>query len=158
MNPQDPLASLHPLREPELIGWWPLAAGWWILLAIVLLALIAAGVYALKRYRANAYKRKALQQLELMWTLYQGNSDGARFLSDTNALLKSVALRSFGAPLVAAVSGQKWLDFLHLTMAGKARFADEFASAAYVDKLPALDMQHTYDTASTWIKLHRLQP
>ena len=35
MNPQDPLAALHPLRTPEPIGWWPLAPGWWVLLMFV---------------------------------------------------------------------------------------------------------------------------
>ena len=64
MNPQDPLAALHPLRTPEPIGWWPLAPGWWVLLvAVVLLAALA--VYLARRhYRRNAYRRVAMLQLQ----------------------------------------------------------------------------------------------
>ena len=60
MNPQDPLAALHPLREPVAIGWWPPAPGWWLLAGLVLAALLALAWYALRRYRANAYRRQAL--------------------------------------------------------------------------------------------------
>jgi len=64
MNPQDPLANLNPLRQPELISWWPLAPGWWLLLAIVLLGLSALVYFLIRRHRDNAYRRRALQQLQ----------------------------------------------------------------------------------------------
>ena len=63
MNPQDPLAALHPLREPLPIGWWPPAPGWWLLAGLALAALLLLAWHALRRYRANAYRRQALFRL-----------------------------------------------------------------------------------------------
>ena len=71
MNPQDPLANLHPLREPELIGWWPLAPGWWILIVIALLCLGALIYLLIRRSRRNAYRRLALSQLQNLHAKYE---------------------------------------------------------------------------------------
>ena len=36
MNPEMMLSQLAPLREPMAISWWPLAPGWWIMMALCL--------------------------------------------------------------------------------------------------------------------------
>lgn len=158
MNPQDPLAALHPLREPGLIGLWPLATGWWVLIGLAILLLLVAAVYGAKRYRAAAYRRQALQSLQHLWQTHQDNNDATTFLTATNALLKSVAMRSFNAREVASYSGQTWLDFLHQSMANRQQFATAFGTAAYVESVPELDLQQTREAAEAWIKHHRPTP
>ena len=81
MNPQDPLAALHPLRQPELIGWWPPAPGWW-LVACLLIIVIGLLVYLLCKYRAkNAYRRRALAQLQALHAQFQVDAQtGSSFL------------------------------------------------------------------------------
>ncbi|MGL4564148.1 MAG: DUF4381 family protein, partial [Halioglobus sp.] len=91
MNPQDPLAQLHPLREPLPIGWWPPAPGWWLLAVLLLVLLVALAWYLLRRYRARTYRRVALAQLARLHAAYRQNGDALQFIAQTNALLKSVA-------------------------------------------------------------------
>ncbi|NQY04093.1 MAG: DUF4381 family protein [Halieaceae bacterium] len=51
MNPQsDPLAALHPLREPAAIALWPPAPGWWLLALLLMVLLIAAALWLRRRY------------------------------------------------------------------------------------------------------------
>ena len=94
MNPQDPLANLQPLREPELIGWWPLAPGWWFLIVLVLLGIAALTYLCYRRYQANAYRRQAVAQLNGLHGRWLSDRDGRTYLSAINTLLKSVALRA----------------------------------------------------------------
>lgn len=67
MNNSDALANLKPLIAPEPISWWPLAPGWWLLGAALLLTLISVAVWGWKRwqhYRGTRYQREALALLE----------------------------------------------------------------------------------------------
>ena len=154
MNPQDPLANLHPLREPDLLGWWPMAPGWWLLLGIVLLCLISASYFLIRRYRANAYRRRALAQLLVLHTQYTADQDRSQYIAQTNALLKSVALRSYPPTEVAANSGAQWLAFLNRGLRPGDQFQEGFATATYQKVCPEIDMEALYQSARSWIRRH----
>ena len=154
MNPQDPLAALHPLREPVAIGWWPPAPGWWLLAGLVLAALLALAWYALRRYRANAYRRQALARLAELAAGYQQQADPQRFLADTNALLKSVALLDHPRREVAACSGADWLAFLNSSLRQEEQFPEGFVSGAYTRHCPDIDTDQILRAASSWIRRH----
>ena len=156
MNPQDPLANLHPLREPELIGWWPLAPGWWLLLAIVLLCLATLVYILLRRYRANAYRRRALVQLQSLREQFSADEDSSHYITDINALLKSVALVAYPRREVAANSGQEWLSFLNRSMGADDQFREDFATAAYQRACPEMDMERLHRVANRWINRHEV--
>jgi len=155
MNPQDPLAALHPLREPAPIGWWPPAPGWWALALLCLLALVLLAFFLLRRYRANGYRRKALAKLEQLYRLQQSQPDQRRFQAQLHALLKGVALRAYPQRDVAAISGRQWLDFLNTSLGEDDRFPAEFVSSAYRREPASLDARHLHRSARTWIKRHR---
>jgi hypothetical protein len=155
VNPQDPLANLHPLRQPELIGWWPPAPGWW-LLACLLLIVVALLVYLLRRYRAkNAYRRRALRQLQALHAQYQVDGQIGSYLRNTNALLKSVALLAFPRTVVAAQHGASWRQFLNLSLPADAQLPNEFDDALYREQCPAIDVAQVQRAAEHWIKKHR---
>jgi hypothetical protein len=162
VNPQDPLAALNPLREPASIGWWPLAPGWWVLIALFIVAITVLCYILYKRHKNNAYRRLALLQLkEINTDLKTGDSDSTTVhiaITATNALLKAVALRVFPRHDIAALSGSAWLDFLNGTAGnntGTETFPAEFANAAYQRQNLNLDMQQISGAAEHWIKTHK---
>ena len=55
-----PLRDLH---LPDAIGWWPLAPGWWVILAIVAAVLGYVAWRLHKRWLFNAPRRHALREL-----------------------------------------------------------------------------------------------
>lgn len=156
MNPQDPLASLQPLREPPPIGWWPPAPGWWLLAALLLAALLVLAWYLLRRHRNNAYRRQALAQLEQLAVQYQQQPDALRFLADINALLKSVALVAYPRRAVAASSGADWLAFLNSSLGPDDQFPAEFVTGAYHRCSPEIDANQLRRCAAAWIKRHEV--
>ena len=158
MNPQDPLAALHPLREPVTIGWWPLAPGWWVVIALILLALAVAGYFTYRRYRANAYRRQAARQLQALRSNWLDSGNSQPYFSGVNALLKSVALQVFPRRDVASSSGPGWVDFLNETSSrnnDQPLFDGDFAAVAYSAEPPPLDCEELYRQADQWIRLHR---
>ncbi|MCP5123758.1 MAG: DUF4381 domain-containing protein [Pseudomonadales bacterium] len=156
MNPQDPLASLHPLRAPLPIGWWPPAPGWWLLAALVLLALAVLAWWLRRRRRANAYRRQALAQLAQLQQQYRQQPDSQRLLADTNALLKSVALVAYPRRDVAASSGEAWLALLNAPLKPDEQFPADFVAAAYRKDAPAVDAQRLQRSAARWIRRHEV--
>ena len=156
MNPQDPLANLHPLREPVAIAWWPLAPGWWLLIVIALAALLVLGYLLLRRYRANAYRREALARLQLLRQQYPHERDRSVYLAELNALLKSVALRAYPRRDIAASSGQQWLEFLNGSSKSGERFDNNLVDGAYRRDCPRIDLEQTQRAAATWIRHHEV--
>lgn len=155
MNPQDPLAGLHPLRQPELIGWWPPAPGWWLLSCLVIIV-AAVLVYLLRKRRAkNAYRRRALRQLQALHAQYQADADAGNYLSRINALLKSVALLAYPRATVAAQHGAAWRTFLNRSLPPAAQLQSDFDDALYQRHGPEIDVAQVYRAAEHWIRKHR---
>jgi hypothetical protein len=158
MNPQtDPLAALHPLREPPPIGWWPPAPGWWLLAALACIALLVLVWLLVRRYRARAYRRQALAQLAQLRADYQREQDSQGYLAGANALLKSVALLAFPRRDVAAGSGADWLALLNSGLRKGQQFPENFVSGAYRRERPDIDVDQLHDLAASWIKRHEVR-
>lgn len=157
MNPQDPLANLHPLREPAAISLWPPAPGWWLLAVAILVALGVTGVWLYRRYRANAYRRQALAQLRQLEQRVSDDGDVLSYTQSLNALLKGTALAVYPRVQVAAMHGADWLAFLRDSAPG-ARFPDNFAQAVYSGDTTGVNVEQLHSAAKCWLDTHRSKP
>jgi hypothetical protein len=160
MNPQDPLAALHALREPELIGWWPMALGWWLLIALLLIVLAALAAFCWRRYQYRAYRRQALRQLEVIELNFRQTGDQQAYLENVNRLLKATALRAYPREEVASITGEPWLQLLNSTMGevrNKHAFPANFARAGYQAVPEVLNPEALHDSARIWIKQHEVR-
>lgn len=169
MNPQqapDPLANLHPLRQPAEIAWWPPAPGWWLLLALVLLLVLGLCWLTWRRHRARRYRREAAARLDALHSAHRADP-ATPFAAPCNQLLKAVALRSFPANEVAGLHGRAWLDFLNDTFnntlnntapasigRGRVHFPDTFPDQLYRKNNEAEDIDLLYRAARRWILHH----
>lgn len=155
MNPPDPLAGLHPLRQPPPIDWWPPAPGWWLLLGLLVLLAIVAGWLVWRRRQRSAYRRQGLRQLAALRQRLQQDQDAQVFAASVNALLKSVALRAYPRREVAASSGRQWLAFLRET--GGSTLPEELAAGPYRASTE-INTEELYQGAADWIRTHRPVP
>jgi len=157
MNPQDPLAALHPLRTPEPLPWWPPAPGWWLLAGVLLAALAWAAWRGWRHYRSNRYRRAARLALETILARHGDHRDPARTLGELNTLLKAVALQSCPRADVAALSGERWRSFLNEGLAAARsplRFPEAIARAHAPSPGP-IDTIALQRCADTWLRRHR---
>lgn len=109
------LEQLAPDRAPPPLGWWPLAPGWWALLALFLLGL-AMAAWLRKRTRKPSVKRwqrAALRELaQLQTASVQADIDDAYIAREVQLLLRRYAIARYGRGAVAALSGDTWLTFV----------------------------------------------
>lgn len=110
MNPEDiPLRDLH---LPQLVGWWPLAPGWWILIGAALLCLAYGVLLAFRRFRSNAPRRRALAELRYLKSEYAWRQDAVRLGIGVSELLRRAMLAYAPREEVAGLTGRHWLEWL----------------------------------------------
>ena len=73
MDPtQIPLRDLH---LPEMIGWWPLAPGWWFLIVLAAAGLGYLLYQSFMKWRRNAARRVALRELARIQSEFKDGVD-----------------------------------------------------------------------------------
>ena len=110
MEPEQiPLRDLH---LPDAIGWWPLAPGWWLVIALGLLALAYVLRIYLRVRARGAARRHALQQLNALTAEFEQHGDAVAFSSRISELLRRTMLAYAPRRDVAGLTGDAWLEWL----------------------------------------------
>jgi hypothetical protein len=110
MNPEEiPLRDLH---LPEMIAWWPIAPGWWVLIGIALCGLGYLAWRALQKFQRNAARRKALSQLRYLKAEYSWSGDAVSLGIRLSELLRRAMLAYAPRDEVAGLTGANWLEWL----------------------------------------------
>ena len=110
MDPEQiPLRDLH---LPAEVGWWPLAPGWWFLLAMA-----AAGVCwllyrAFLNWRSNRARRAALRQLDVIARDFAQDNNLTALAKQLSELLRRAVLAYAPRTEVAGLTGESWLQWL----------------------------------------------
>lgn len=121
MDPQAiPLRGLH---LPEQVGWWPLAPGWWLLIAVLVIATVLL-VRAWWQHRAHsAARRRALRQLEESRSAYATHGNPVTLGAEVSELLRRTMLAYAPRAEVAGLTGDAWLAWLDRDL-DEPRFRD----------------------------------
>lgn len=106
--------AVLPLRDihlPPPVSWWPLAPGWYLVLAaVILVALITA--FIIYRYRQCRLRRAAQAELARVRRVYRRHRDPRRLARDLSVLLRRICLSRLPREQVAGVTGEAWLALL----------------------------------------------
>ncbi len=114
-----PLADIHLHSAP---GMWPLAWGWWLVIAATLALIIAIVIGLRARAKKTRAQKEALQALNTVTSL-----------ADMNALLKRAALSYFDREHVAGLTGAAWLRFLDEQLPASKRPNGKHGFSAHQD-------------------------
>lgn len=115
MDPEQiPLRDLH---LPEMIGWWPLAPGWWLVIGLVLIALSMLLRRYLRQRAHGVARRHALRQLDDLLAHYEQHRNVVRFASQVSELLRRTMLAYASRKEVAGLTGEQWLVWLDRDLA-----------------------------------------
>jgi hypothetical protein len=110
MDPnQLPLRDLH---LPPPIGWWPLAPGWWLVIALVLFGL---GWLLLRAWRSRQFqapRRYAIRSLAVIEAEYLEHRNPVVLGRQLSELLRRAMLAYAPRNEVAGLTGESWLAWL----------------------------------------------
>jgi hypothetical protein len=115
MPPED--LPLHDIHLPPPPGFWPLAPGWWLLLALILVLLLLS-YWFWQRQRKTAPRKQALTTLDL---LQGGELSQKQKLQELAILMRRACLTAYPRATVAGLTGVAWLDFMDRQL-GKTHF------------------------------------
>ena len=103
---------LRPLHLPNPISWWPLASGWWIIIALSILIICLLCFRIRQKYKYNAPKRSALRVLKKIEVDYQLNKDHLAFIRKISELLRRTMLAYEPRCEIAGLTGDDWMKRL----------------------------------------------
>ena len=100
----DPSLVLRDIHQPPAPSWWPPAIGWWLLAAIVLVAL---GAWAWRAWRRRRRRRELARVFDA--GIAEATTPVARIAAASMLLRRAARLRD---PAAGALQGEAWLAFL----------------------------------------------
>ena len=141
------LDRLHDIVVPPPVPWWPPAPAWYAVVGVAVFLLAAVvGRWATRR-RANAYRRAALRELAT-----------ATSASAISEVLRRAALCIAPRPVVAALSGARWPNWLAEQCPGDipegAR--TQLAAGVYAPAAADTELNELREYAAYWIANHHL--
>jgi hypothetical protein len=107
--------DLLPLRDihlPESVGWWPIAPGWWVLIALAFAGLLYLLYRQYLKWRWNAARRVALSELARIRREYEQGADALALSKALTELLRRSMLAYAPRGEMAGLTGDRWLQWL----------------------------------------------
>ncbi|KTD11643.1 hypothetical protein Lgra_1101 [Legionella gratiana] len=153
----DPLAQLKDIHLPTPIGWWPLAPGWYVVIALIVLISIFISYRIYTNYRHAKAKKHALLLLMNYQKQYEKERNVALASAHISELLRRVALAYYPREEVASLHGEDWLRFLNETGKGiDFNLVRNMLLDAPFKTDQTLDLNPLFNTAQLWIKQRRV--
>ncbi|PQO40222.1 DUF4381 domain-containing protein [Blastopirellula marina] len=140
------LDRLHDIVMPPAVPWFPLASGWYVLIALVVAVTIWGLIAAWRSWQAGAYRRAALAQLE-----------GTQTVAEIGEILRRTALVIAPRAAIAPLVGDAWADWLE-SRADRTMSADvrrQLVDGGYAPNANQADLGPLRSYAAGWIKSHR---
>ncbi|MBB1390928.1 DUF4381 domain-containing protein [Shewanella sp. SG44-6] len=105
------LAQLHDIALPAPISTMPIAPGYWIIAAVLIILAVWLGKRLYKQHQYHAPRKIALTLLQSY------NVEDDSFAAQVNSLLKRTALTYLPREHLAKLNGQPWFDWLDTRLA-----------------------------------------
>lgn len=164
--PADTPGVLQPLQElalPKPVSWAPQTAGWWVVAAVVLVALALCAWAAWRHHRKQLYRRVALEHLQQIEAALRNPEQRVSALAAIPPLIKRTALAVAPRERVASLGGDEWLRFLERT---RGRFDERsgallsLVSYAPEEQIAAVsehEAQKLVSVTRDWIAHHHVE-
>lgn len=154
ISPQQTLQQLRDIHLADPISIWPLAPGWYLLGAFILVIASVFYLFFYRWYRKNAAKRVALRRVTKIEMKYKQNGDSTYVLGELSKLIRRVTLAYFPRKDVAGLQGEQWISFLKNHTSNKKlkdALATALAEGAY-QKQTDINVGVVFPQFKAWVK------
>lgn len=158
-NPK--LSKLKPIILPEPIKFEPVTLGWYIVLGIIVFILLYLLFNIIRKYKLNAYRRFAANELLKIKSRTEKNAARA-VIQQVSTILKITAINSYSREKTAKLYGKDWQEFLISRMPSGAKIQAAFAllNEQYIPDgkkhISPNELQELIDASIKWVRRHRV--
>jgi len=151
------LANLADISVGQTPSIWPLAWGWWVLLAFTVFLLVGLVWLTFGYYKKRIIKRSALKDIANL------EASAPQCLQKLHAILRSAVIHYFPNENISSLHGNDWQNFLHDSAVKPTKLDKHYMSqlkeleASLYSKTPSINIIDAKGAASWWIK-HNLPP
>lgn len=149
------LDNMYDIINPDAVGFFPLAPGWYIVLFLLLALLFHFTIQAYKYYKRSLYRREALKELG---TYRQYGKENAIALL---SLAKRVAIAAYGREEVVKFYDEPWWEFIekHSKAHVRRQEREDIAKLLYDESYAMNSVLHDniLKFVTLWIKTHKVQ-
>lgn len=154
MNQVNALQGLRDIHMPPPVAFWPFAVGWYLLMVLSLLFIVAIVWYSFRHIRKNRPRKAVMHRLDGLRQRYARETDGVAIAMELSSLLRRATLVAFPRRQVAGLQGDAWLHFLDDT--GRTKQFTEGVGRLLVTAPYQANSQFAVDDLfeliSTWVK------
>ncbi len=155
MNPEaaNLLEQLRDIHAAPDAPFWPPAPGWWVLAALLLVALFLLGRRLLAAWAIRRRRQRWLDHLETTLSTIDPETQPHDYLATVNQQLKAVAIRAFPGEGCARLEGRAWAAFLQgkLDLPEPVSELEALVDGPYQPE-PSFDVTAVAQMARTWIR------
>ncbi len=131
------------------------APGWYLLIGLIGLALIASWIFFQLKHKRNAYRRRAISELrELSVTSFD-----YQLIIAVNQALRRIVQRWESRSKVASLQGSEWIRYLNSQCSSilfNEDSADIIEKAVYQEaEIEKTEVDQFFESALLWISKHR---
>lgn len=149
--------QLRDVQTPDAVSWWPLAIGWWLVIALTLTALTVGIIVLIRHRRRNNYRKLAISSLNQHLIVWQAQKNDAGYLQAANAVLKRTCLH-FNHD-AASLADKTWVNFLNAHNKTQLSDSTEIALAEQLYQAnPNVDVENLHIEITTWLLKHTVVP
>jgi len=109
-------AKLADIHLPGAINFWPIAPGWWILSALIILVLLIVFIRKARKShtapKGPDLKTQALNELRAIKSSYKEQGSAHKTVQQLSIFLRRYALSLYERDNVASLTDEQWLNLL----------------------------------------------
>ena len=145
MNPESiPIRDIHAASEAP---WWPLAWGWWLLIAALVLVMLVLLVRMVRRWRLHRYRQQVMSEIEGRLA----RAGDTEYWSEANQCFKRLLVHVGNRKEAASLSGAEWAEVLASPDPEKwGDVARDIAAEAYKSASSTPDREAIIDLLRVW--------
>ena len=151
------LENLADISVGQTPSMWPLAWGWWVLIALITVLLAMIIWQAIEFARKRKVKRRALKAIANI------EEHDVKSLQKLHAILRSAIIHYFPNENISGIQGHAWQTFLHERMSSSLKANSDVIAqlkaleSSLYTKSPSISANEAKEAVSLWIK-HSLPP
>ncbi|MFQ3251363.1 MAG: hypothetical protein ACI9O6_003210 [Glaciecola sp.] len=151
------LENLADISVGQTPSMWPLAWGWWVLIALITVLLAIIIWQAIEFVRKRKVKRRALKAIANI------EEHDVKSLQKLHAILRSAIIHYFPSENISGIQGHVWQTFLHERMSPSLKANSDVVAqlnaleTSLYTKSPSISTNEAKEAVSLCIK-HSLPP